>query len=145
MNMFSDEDWDEIMLQADEFDMNTYQKEIKEMHELPEYIEWFKSRPQAVQDAFKAIPFEGFYTDKETKTSVYRIYGVAEMEDGSITYHACSAHIGWTNDVIGGISADAILQVDKWSDVHLKKIRMNNAPQYFLLPSGWIQFSMSQG
>lgn len=142
--LISDEEWGKLLKDADEFDMDAYQERRARATQDPEYIKWFESRPQKVKDAFQAMPFERFYTDKATQTAVYRLYGVTENKDGTCGYHACSAHLFWTNDVIGGISAEDLLPVEKWNEEQLQKIRMNNVPQAFLFPDGWIKFAYQQ-
>ena len=143
MEIVPEEKWNEILKQAEDFDLDDYLQRKEEASKMPEYIEWWDARPKAVQDAMIAMPFHHFYTDKETQTGVYRLYGILEKEDGSVTYHACSAHLGWSNDVVGGILAETLLKVDEWSEDHLKKIRMTNVPAAYLIPSGWIMFAMN--
>ena len=101
-----------------------------------------QNRLQGVIDAEKANPFCYFYTDAGTHRMVYRLYGITESEDGIFGYHACTAHLGWTNDIVGGLKAEDIVRVKKWSAKHLQTIRMNNVPERFLIPSGWIEFAL---
>lgn len=141
MDFVSEEEWNKLLEEAKKFDLEAYLARKAEADKQPEYIEWWESRPKPVQEAFKAMPFHHFYTDKETQTAVYRLYGVVELKDGSVGYHAVSAHLGWSNDVIGGIPAKGLLKVDEWSEDHLRKIRMTNCPGAYLIPSGWIAFA----
>lgn len=143
MQFITVREWEQLLQDVENFDMADYLRRTEIMRNQPGYIEWFKSRTQAVQDAFLALPFEKFYTDKATQTAVYRIYGVIENKDGSVAYHAVSARVGWTHDVIDGIPAENLVQLDRWNDNHLEKIRMNNRPRLFLLPNGWVQASLN--
>lgn len=92
---------------------------------------------QHLKEIYKQYPRWGFYTDKETKTAVYRVYGVIIMKDKSTRLHVASCKVGWTNDIVGGIPSDHIVRIDQWSKVHRLKIRMSNCPYVFLDPYGW--------
>ncbi len=137
--LLNEEEWKEMVKTSKNFDFEKYYEAMKNMHSSPEYIEWFNSKPDHVKEAFRSMPFEKFYTDKKRKSSIYRLYGVMEMV-GGIRYHAVSAHIGWTNDVIGGLNPDDIFPIENWSENQLFQIRLNNVPEAFLMPDGWMIF-----
>ncbi len=142
--MMEDEEWQLMQKEANEFDILAYHERRLKATQQPEYIEWFESRPPKVKEAFNIMPFEKFYTDKATQTAAYRIYGVTENKDGSCGYHVCSAHLFWTNDIVGGVSAEDLLPIEKWNDTQLRKIRFNDVPRSFLFPDGWITFAYCQ-
>lgn len=129
--------FEKLVQAAKDFDLEGFRTMY---YKIPAYIEQIESMPAKVQEAYKAMPFENFYTDKATQKFVYRLYGVAEMLDGTCRYHVFSARLFWTNDVVGGIAADDLLQVDEWSDAHLDTIWTNNVPEAFLMPHGWLMF-----
>ena len=80
----SDEEFEQLLNESRTFDMDGYQCGKAELNNEPDYRAWMLAKPQAVQDAFKAMPFERFYTDKATEQMVYRLYGVIENEDGGV-------------------------------------------------------------
>ena len=81
-----------------------------------------------------------FYTDKETHTTIYRVYGVCEYEDGTCGLHVVSAHIPMNNDVIGGVSLGHVEAIDDWSDTQKRMIKFCSCPEAFYDPFGWMMF-----
>lgn len=110
----------------------------QEKEELIKDTDWFKKRPKNVKEAYKNYPMWKFYTDKETKTAVYRVYGVCEYEDGNCGLHVVSAHLLLNNDVIGGVPLDHVEFIDDWSDKQKIKISLCPSPEAFYDPLGWI-------
>ena len=87
----------------------------------------------------------GFYTYKSYRNGYknnfpIRHYGVFEYEDGSLGLHGCSAHEGWTNEVVGGIPEGQIERVEWWTSEQLEIIKKNNTPRAFLEPMGFMVF-----
>ncbi len=76
--------------------------------------DWFKSRPPAIQKAYRDYPEYKFYTSKEFPKTCRRICGFGEREDGSIVAIACTAHFGWINQVIGGVPLEDLVAHDEW-------------------------------
>lgn len=81
-----------------------------------------------VAEIYVRFPQSRFYTDRETETSIYRIYGVLVYENGEYGVHVSSCHINWTNDVIGGVPIEDIKMIEQWNSGQLARIQMNNAP-----------------
>ena len=76
--------------------------------------EWFRQRPPAIQKAHRDYPMYKFYTSKESPTICLRVWGFGEKDDGSIAAFASTAHLGWINQVIGGVPLDDLVAHDAW-------------------------------
>ena len=130
----SDNKWNSLLKQANQFDWNDHKKRMKSMKKDPLYIEWYDKLPDRVIEAEEKMPFENFYTDKKTGKSVIRLYGV--MDDG---IHYCAVSGNWfaPDFIINGMHRDNLIKLDKWKAHHLERIRYTDTPANFLMPDGW--------
>ncbi len=101
------------------------------------FMEMDSTMPSWAQEAYTQCPMWGFYTHvTHPGSSCMRVYGA--MEDDGM--HVESAHIWFTNDVIGGVPRDNLVRVDRWSASQKECLRLNNAPGWFLDPIAFIRW-----
>ncbi len=101
----------------------------------------FRASLAALQDdelgnLYKTHPMYKFYQDRKTEQP-YRIFGVLRRLGGKLGVHAVSAHIGWINDIVGGVLAEDIELVEAWNEDQLALIELCGSPRIFLEPAGW--------
>lgn len=107
--------------------------------------EWFKSRPQAIQDAYRKYPPWYFYTSTDGK-AIRRIYGfcqVLESREQSVNEvraHAITAMMLVNNNIVGGLPLEDCLQVQRYTDDQIAHLLLTPNPSLFLLPDGWMAF-----
>lgn len=104
--------------------------------------DWFKSRPQKIQNAYRKYPPWHFYTSANGKVE-RRIYGFCEMEDGEVRAHAVTAMFVVNNDLIDGWELGDIKEVPHYNDDQILHISMTPTPELFLHHKGWLSFAMS--
>lgn len=101
--------------------------------------DWFKERPQRVQDLYHRFPPYKFYTTKDDGRMI-RVYAVGEMKGGTYVLQAVSAHPTWTNDVIGGFLPDDLVEVPFYPATTVGYLQHNPSIAHFLEPDGWMAF-----
>lgn len=87
---------------------------------------------------YESHPMWGFYVNKCGARCPRRAYGVCIDAERRPRLHACTAHIGWTNDVVGGVPTDDVRMVDRWDDEAMSLIQLCNAPGVFVDPLGFL-------
>jgi hypothetical protein len=101
------------------------------------YQEWLRNRPERVRELIVQYPAHRFYVDAHSQSIPIRIFGVDEMEDGSLTLKGVSCHNGWTNEAVGGYKPENVVMLEgDWKDDHITRIKYSNAPQIFLFSAG---------
>lgn len=114
----NDNEWSALLTRANGYDLVKHQEIMDTMRNMPGYKNWFQSLPEIVQTAHNNImPFDKFYTDKETGQFVYRLYCV---DDDGIHYYGTLALMNQTNFVT--VHRDDLCKLDEWKEIHLKKI-----------------------
>ena len=87
--------------------------------------------PPWAREAYKECPMWGFYAyANRPEASCLRVYGAMDSDE----MHAESAHLLFTNNVIGGVPRADLVRVDRWTDTQKTLLRLNNAPGWFLDP-----------
>jgi len=137
----NDDDWKEMLARANNFDWDRYHQYMDIMTSMPMFADWYANRPQSVRNLLETKPFEKFYTSKHSHKEVVRVWGIAEMSDGSLRYHAACAHPFHTN-ILDALDPDELQVVDKWNEDQLKLIRSNDQPLVFLMPDGWRELAL---
>jgi hypothetical protein len=117
--------------------LNLRKQFSKETFENVKSSEWWNSRPEKVKEAFERCPPYKFYVT--SSGSIIRVYGIIEGEE--IRYHIVSAHIGFVNDVIGGMEGKDLIEVENWKDEHIFRIGICGCPSVFFDPCGWMMYS----
>lgn len=80
-----------------------------------------------------------FCLDKDSGNCPRRAFGVMVDETtGEGSLHMVTAHIGWTNQVIGGVACKDLRRVDQWDERCLFLVRSCNQPGTFLDPLGFL-------
>lgn len=62
--------------------------------------------------------------------------------DSQLRFHACTAHLGWINETVGGITPDSIERVERWTVDQIAIIMTTPEPSAFLEPFGFAKFIM---
>lgn len=102
--------------------------------------DWFKSRPQKIQDAYRKYPPWHFYTSANG-TAIRRIYGFCEINDGEVRAHAVTAMLFMNTDS-GCVPLDDIVEVPQYNDEQILHISLCPTPELFLHHKGWLSFAM---
>lgn len=115
---------------------------------------------EGLKETYRNYPPYCFFGDKNAPASVRRIYGVCYGEKATATtknaepeaekeeaepqkefrLHACSAMLGWVNDVVGGVPVEDAVILEEWSEEQLEKISFCPAASFYYDPCGWVVF-----
>ncbi len=94
--------------------------------------------PEWTRTLYATYPPWAFYTDTDNGSMCRRIFGFMQIEGETCARaHCITAHLGWINKVVGGVPVTELRAIERWSDEHKAKLRLNNAPGVFLDPLGF--------
>lgn len=93
---------------------------------------WFHSRPQHVQDAYRANPPWAFFVLKNDPSVPVRHFGIAEDEKEGLKVNAV------VDDRPQMLKLDEIVRIDEWTDEHLQKIQTSISPAAMMEPMGFM-------
>jgi len=110
--------------------------------------EHFNKNDVSMSDEMREIyikyPMWGFYVNKAEEdgdgisTCPRRSYGVCKYVDQTYGLHMVTAHIGWINDVVGGVEVSSVERIERWDENSIGIINLSNNPGVFLDPIGFM-------
>ena len=101
--------------------------------------DWFRERPEAVQDLYRRYPPWKFYTTVDGN-SARRVYGVEEYV-GGLRLAAVTGMMVFPNDIVGGCLPEDVVEVERYTGTAYFKLCLYSPDQkdMFLRPDGWIR------